>query len=43
MQTKICPICETDAYSKIEYEENLPKKRENINFAFLRFSRFFLF
>ena len=33
MQKKICPICETDAYSKIEYEENLPKKRENINFS----------
>ena len=27
MQTKICPICETDAYSKIEYEEKLAKKK----------------
>ena len=33
MQTKICPICETDAYSKIEYEEKLAKKHENINFS----------
>ena len=33
MQIKICPICETNAYSKIEYEEKLPKKRENINFS----------
>ena len=33
MQTKICPICETDAYSKIEYEEKLPIKKKNINFS----------
>ena len=33
MQTKICPICETNAYSKIVYKEKLPKKRENINFS----------
>ena len=33
MQTKICPICETNTYSKIVYKEKLPKKRENMNFS----------
>lgn len=33
MQAKICPICETNTYSKIVYKEKLPKKRENINFS----------
>ena len=33
MLKKICPICDTDTYSKIVYKENLPSSLEKINFS----------
>ena len=33
MQKKICPICESDKYSKLVYEKKLPEDLENPNFA----------
>ena len=33
MLKKICPICDTDIYAKIEYKENLPSTSEKINFS----------
>ena len=33
MLKKICPICDTDTHSKIEYEENLPSTIKKINFS----------
>jgi 2-polyprenyl-3-methyl-5-hydroxy-6-metoxy-1,4-benzoquinol methylase len=33
MQKKVCPICESDKYSKLVYEKKLPEDLENPNFA----------
>ena len=33
MQKKVCPICESDKYSKSVYEKKLPEDLENPNFA----------
>ena len=33
MLKKICQICDTETYSKIVYEENIPSSLEKINFS----------
>ena len=33
MQKKICPICESDKYSKLVYDKKLPDDLVNPNFA----------